>query len=215
MEDFEYELNVNTIGKEKLLEAEKMLHARQESDQQKIESQKLMAAVNNDDIATVQQLIQSGVNKEKSTISNLAPLTEAEVKKLATEWYNLLDVHGSLEDYRPLLAEEGLKMEFPEGTFTGWEGFKSWYERVIGIYFDQVHTLKELKITSVSGNKVEVKIVVNWQASTWNPPAPKSERIVMDAYQTWEVTRSPQTQKPVIQVYIVDSMEYAEGSAKL
>ena len=65
MEHFEYELNVNTIGKEKLLEAEKMLHARQESDQQKIESQKLMAAVNNDDIATVQQLIQSGVNVDE------------------------------------------------------------------------------------------------------------------------------------------------------
>ncbi len=65
MEHFEYELNVNTIGKEKLLEAEKMLHSRQESDQQKIESQKLMAAVNDNDIATVQQLIQSGVNVDE------------------------------------------------------------------------------------------------------------------------------------------------------
>lgn len=58
---FEYELNVNVIGRERLLEAEKMLNQRRESDQQQVESQQLMAAVNNDDLATIQQLIQSGV----------------------------------------------------------------------------------------------------------------------------------------------------------
>lgn len=58
---FEYELNVNVTGRERLLEAETMLNQRRESDQQQVESQQLMAAVNNDDLATVKQLIQSGV----------------------------------------------------------------------------------------------------------------------------------------------------------
>ena len=62
---FEYELNVNTIGRDRLLQAEKMLKERQQSDAEKIESQKLIAAVNNNDIATVKHLLRSGVNVEE------------------------------------------------------------------------------------------------------------------------------------------------------
>ena len=65
MEHFEYELNVNTIGKDKLLQAEKMLKERQKSDEEKIQIQKLMAAVNSNDIATVKQLIQSDVDVDE------------------------------------------------------------------------------------------------------------------------------------------------------
>ncbi|QMS86173.1 ankyrin repeat domain-containing protein (plasmid) [Nostoc edaphicum CCNP1411] len=71
VEHFEYELNVNTIGKDKLLQAEKALKKRQKSDQQKVQNQKLMAAVNTNDIATVKHLIQSGVDiDEKYPILN-------------------------------------------------------------------------------------------------------------------------------------------------
>ncbi|HLO87957.1 MAG TPA: ankyrin repeat domain-containing protein [Nostocaceae cyanobacterium] len=62
MEHFQYELNVNVIGKDKLLEAEKMLQERQESDQNQVVKQKLMEAVTRKDLATVKQLIQSGVD---------------------------------------------------------------------------------------------------------------------------------------------------------
>lgn len=60
MEHLKYELNVNVIGKERLIQSDKMVRARQDSDQKKIEKQKLMAAVNDNDIATVKKLIQSG-----------------------------------------------------------------------------------------------------------------------------------------------------------
>ena len=62
---FEYELNVNQIGRERLLEAETMLTQRRESDQQQVDSEQLMAAVNNDNLATVKQLIASGVDVEQ------------------------------------------------------------------------------------------------------------------------------------------------------
>ena len=91
---------------------------------------------------------------------------------------------------------------------------KDWYERVTNLFFDEVHTLKEVKVKS-SGNEVTVKVVVKWEASIWNPPAPSSERIILDAYQTWIVERSAKTQKPAIKTYIVDSLDYYEGSAKL
>jgi uncharacterized protein len=62
---FEYELNVNTIGRERLLQAEQMLAERIRSDEAKIQSQKLMAAVNNNDVAAVKELLQLGVNVEE------------------------------------------------------------------------------------------------------------------------------------------------------
>jgi hypothetical protein len=148
-------------------------------------------------------------------MSNSTPLTEAEVKEFAADWYRKLDIHVPLEDYIPLLAEEGLEMRFPEATVKGFEGFKSWYERVICLFFDEVHTVKEVKLASVRDEEVDVKVVVRWEASRWNPPAPDSERIILDAYQTWVLKRSPVTQKPMIAIYIVDSLDYAEGSVRL
>jgi ankyrin repeat protein len=65
LQHFEYELNVNVIGKDKLLEAEKMIQARQQSDQAKIESQKLMKAVTDNDVGTVRKLIVEGVDVDE------------------------------------------------------------------------------------------------------------------------------------------------------
>ena len=106
-------------------------------------------------------------------------------------------------------------MRFPEGTVYGFDGFKDWYERVIRIFFDEVHTLKKVEPKPISNGQLEVKVVVKWEASIWNPPAAKSERIILDAYQTWIVERSPKSEKPVVLTYIVDSLDYYEGSAQL
>lgn len=149
-------------------------------------------------------------------MSELAPLTAAEVQAFAEDWYRKLDVHAPLEDFVPLLADDGLEMVFPEATVQGFEGFKGWYERVVRIFFDEVHTVKEAQPSfKDDGLAADVKVVVKWEASVWNPPAPYSERIILDAYQTWEVKRSPKTQAVVISRYVVDSLDYAEGSAKL
>lgn len=146
-------------------------------------------------------------------MSEQKPLTEAEIKEFAADWYKKLDVHAPLEEFKPLLAED-VELRFPEATVHGYEGFSDWYNKVINIFFDEVHTLKEVKMTP-SDDNAEVKVVVQWEASIWKPPAPESERINLDAYQTWVVTRSPDTQKPVVSLYVVDSLDYAEGSATL
>jgi hypothetical protein len=149
------------------------------------------------------------------TVSKLAPLNYSEVKQFAADWYSKLDVHAPLEDYIPLLAKEGLEMRFPEATVYGFEGFQGWYERVVGIFFDEVHTLKKVEPKPIGNDQLEVKVVVKWEASIWNPPSAKSERIILDAYQTWIVERSPKSEKPVVLTYIVDSLDYYEGSAQL
>ncbi len=65
LQHFEYELNVNVLGKDKLLKADKMIKVRQQSDQAKIESQKLMQAVTEDDVETVRELIAAEVDVEE------------------------------------------------------------------------------------------------------------------------------------------------------
>jgi hypothetical protein len=146
--------------------------------------------------------------------SAVAPLTKAEIKKLATEWYRQLDVHAPLAEVTPMLATTGLEMKFPEATLRTIGDFQGWYERVIRIFFDEVHKVKEVDAT-ITEEGAEVNVVVHWEASVWNPPAANSQRIKLDAYQTWYVARSPETDRPVIVRYAVDKLDYAKDSARL
>ncbi|MGA7933203.1 MAG: hypothetical protein WCA35_06625 [Kovacikia sp.] len=152
--------------------------------------------------------------RSNQTPSGIHEITTVEVYELAKTWYENLDVHAPLETFIPLLAQKDLKMVFPEGTMTGFEGFKQWYERVVNLFFNEVHTLEDVT-TVPKDDRAEVKVIVKWEASRWQAPAPHSERIIADAYQTWEVVRSPITGSPVILTYIVDSLEYENGSARL
>jgi hypothetical protein len=141
------------------------------------------------------------------------PLTESEVRAFAEAWYKKLDVHDPLDDYRPLLAED-VEMVFPEATVRGFEGYTGWYNAVINIFFDEMHTVKEVTLINVRENDADVKVVVQWEASAWVPPDATSRRIKCDAYQTWIVRRSS-TGQPVVARYVVDSLEFAAGSANL
>jgi hypothetical protein len=144
------------------------------------------------------------------------PLTETEVTDFVNDWYRKLDVHAPPDEVLSLVAQEdeGLDMEFPEGTVRQPDGFRSvldtWYHR----FFDEVHTLKELDITT-DGDRANVKLMVNWQCKIWDPPAPKSQWLGFDAYQTWVVGRSKTSGQPVIVQYVVDKLDPMPGSASL
>jgi hypothetical protein len=142
------------------------------------------------------------------------PLSTKEVEALASTWYKKLDVHAPLVELLPLVASNGLEMVFPEATLRTQAEFEGWYERVIRIFFDEVHTLKQVKST-ITDDGAQVQVVVRWEASVWNPPAAKSQRIKLDAHQTWTVVRDAETDKPVIARYTVDELKYDADSAKL
>jgi len=142
------------------------------------------------------------------------PLTQAEIAAFAAEWYHKLDVHAPMVDFLPMLADKDLEMRFPEATIKGWAGFEGWFQTVVRIFFDEVHTVKSTK-AKIKGDVAIVKVVVRWEASLWKAPAAKSLRIVADAYQTWIVRRSMMTGAPEIVTYIVDRLKYAPGSARL
>ena len=146
----------------------------------------------------------------------LKPLDELEVRQLVTKWYKDLDVHAPLVDLLPKVSDQGLEMRFPEATLHSVAEFEGWYEGVIRIFFDEVHALRELEITIPEGGKrADIKLVVYWEASRWNPPAPHSERLLIDAYQTWVVERSRTSGLPVVKTYIVDELRPLEGSVAL
>ena len=142
-------------------------------------------------------------------------LTKESIEKMARAWYEKLDVHAPLIEILPMLSGDGdLSMVFPEATLKGLAAFESWYQGVIRIFFDEVHNVKEVS-SEINGDKATVKIVVQWEASRWNPPARYSDRIKLDAYQTWEVKWSDKAGGPVVTKYIVNELKYHEGSARL
>jgi hypothetical protein len=138
-------------------------------------------------------------------------INESAVRDLATAWFRMLDQHAPVTELLPLLAEDGLVMNFPEGKFHGQGDFEKWYVGVTHVFFDEVHALRSVRVNPASG---ETQVVVHWEASRWQAPAAKSERILLDAYQTW-VVQSSQSGKPVIATYTVDRFEYQDGSARL
>ncbi|MBV9691936.1 MAG: hypothetical protein JO202_19755 [Ktedonobacteraceae bacterium] len=147
-------------------------------------------------------------------MSTLAPLTEAEVRQFVDQWYHNLDIHVPLEGFLAMVADEGIEFRFPEVTVTDKAGVTAWYKRVTATFFDEIHETKELAI-STTGDRATVKVLTFWQASVWNPPAPKSERLAFLAGQTWTVKRSDKTRQPVVVTYFVDSFDPVGGSGVL
>jgi hypothetical protein len=141
-------------------------------------------------------------------------LTNDEIQELADRWYKALDVHAPVEELHAMLLDDGNEMLWPEGPTHGHKEFTGWYDRVTRLFFDEVHTLKKVE-PKIDGDSADVEVVVNWQAKVWKPPAPKSEWLGFDAYQTWVVRREAQSGKPVIVRYVVDDLAAMPGSATL
>ncbi len=149
-------------------------------------------------------------------MTDLAPLTEDEVKRFMERWYlELLDTHAPPEELAACVAEDA-EMRFPEATVKGIDAFRDWYDRIVTTFFDEVHEITRHDVTvAEDGQSAEVKIDLNWQARVWIPPAAKSQWIGFDAGQTHEVRRSATTGQPVIQVYGVDTFVAMPGSSNL
>lgn len=139
-------------------------------------------------------------------------LSDDSIDEFARNWYRKLDVHAPMVEYLPMLADKDLKLVFPEATEYGWKGFENWYQRIIRTFFDEEHILQKC-IAEIEGDTAEVKILVEWNASYWNPPEVSSHRIMAVAYQTWHVVLVEGQIK--INQYIVDNFEYRKGSAEL
>jgi hypothetical protein len=142
-------------------------------------------------------------------------LTEAAIRAMADDWFRKLDEHVREVELLPFLVSEGLKQNWPDYKVESLGDFEGWYQRALRLFFDEIHTVKEVTPTiDAGGNSATVKVVVNWEASTWNPGDRNSKRIKMDAYQTWIVVPGP-AGTPQIKQIDVDNVVLAPGSATL
>lgn len=140
-------------------------------------------------------------------------LTASAISEYAADWYRALDRHDDIEDVLKLLVDDGLVMNFPEATERGHEGFRNWYKAVTTRFFDEVHTVREVKPISLSPKEAEVSVVVNWQFKMHDGQEAKSVWGGFDAYQTWTVVAG--ANGPQIKVYTVDKLDPMPGSASL
>jgi hypothetical protein len=116
-------------------------------------------------------------------------LTEEHIKRFAVAWYVALDVHAPVEECYRFLADKGLRMQFPDGEIHDFDTFKTWYDRVIHLFFDENHNVHSVR-AEIGGDEAAVDVLVGWQASWFEPPAAKSKRVSMDATQRWTLRRS-------------------------
>jgi hypothetical protein len=146
-----------------------------------------------------------------------SPITLDAIKKFAAAWYLALDQHVPVEECYKFLADEGLNMRFPDGDIRDFDSFKKWYDRVINLFFDENHNVQSVEAT-ISGDQGEVRVVVGWQASWFEPPAAKSKRTAMDATQQWTIRRSSKNAYGLeIMTYnaTAEPFQYAPGFARL
>jgi hypothetical protein len=140
--------------------------------------------------------------------------TETAIRGLVVDWYVALDRHVDLTRALRYLVDDGLEMRFPEATSRGHAGFADWYKAVTNRFFDEAHTVTSVELTELAADRAAVKVVVNWQARIWNPPAAKSDWLGFDAYQSWELVPGPDG-APQIKTYVVDNLAPMPGSASL
>ncbi len=144
-------------------------------------------------------------------------LTEQRVKDFVVAWYRALDEHAPLERCLSFLAEDGLRMQFPDGDIRDFAGFERWYDRVTNLFFDENHNVQSV-VSQIAGDRATLDVVVGWQASWFEPPAAKSKRTAMDATQRWEVrasARNPYGMEIVYYNATAEPFRYAPGFARL
>jgi len=146
-------------------------------------------------------------------VKKLTPLDWA-VQEWVANWYRALDRHDNIEKLWDYLAGDDLTMVFPETTAHGHDDFAKWYHAVTNRFFDEEHTVTSVEVGVWDGDVAEIKVVVNWQARVWNPPAAKSLWLGFDAYQTWEIVNDAPDHLR-IRKYVVDSLDPMPGSAEL
>jgi hypothetical protein len=141
-------------------------------------------------------------------------LSTGEIDSFVADWYRRLDEHVPAAEVAAMVSDGELEFRLPETTLRTAAEFETWYEGVIRIFFDEVHTVTNVEVTG-DPLRPRVRVVVNWQARRWRPPAPRSEWIGFDAFQQWELVRSPATGRPVIVRYAVETLRPMAGSPPL
>lgn len=154
-------------------------------------------------------------------------ITHKQIHKFVNAWYLALDQHVSAAECAELVADN-VEMIFPEKTLHGIDDFKAWYAGgaysdgehavgVINIFFDENHNVVSVD-SDITGDQANLRVVVAWQASWFEPPSAKSKRVSLDATQDWIVKRSDKNRYGLVVTRynaLAEPFVYAPGFARL
>jgi hypothetical protein len=146
-------------------------------------------------------------------------ITAHQAQEFAAAWYRALDIHAPLDECLGMLAENGLRMRFPDGDINDFLSFQKWYEGVVNLFFDEKHAVLKVEILRSWDEQVELAVTVRWQASWWEPPAAESKRVDLESAQKWTVGRCSTTKNTfgleIVSYILMGEFKYAPGSARL
>jgi len=143
--------------------------------------------------------------------------TKKQIDEFVAAWFRALDLHVPIEEAAAFLADRDLHLQFPESDMRDFASFKQWYDRLVSRFFDENHDVQSVQ-AKISGDQAALDIVVGWQASWWEPPAARSQRVSLVATQRWTVRRSTKNRHGLeIVTYnaTAEPFKYAPGSAWL
>jgi len=140
-------------------------------------------------------------------VKNITDLQRWEVNDLIYSWFKLITDHAPVEDLLSKLDLQNLEMKFSEVNIINEADFRNWYTDVTHKYFNQIHDVKIFDTELLDKENATIRLVVNWQASQWNPPEAYSKRINKNVHQTWEVVRDSKSDSVLIRKYIVEKYD--------
>ena len=149
-------------------------------------------------------LVQEPVAETFQAISDLAGAPRPdEVRPLVHRWLTRLCAHDPVEELLPMLAPDGLVMEFPGATLTSEADFRTWYHQQGSAYHGQSYRLQRLEITEVFGSAaVDLNLIVLWKACR----AGDGAGLALRTRQSWQLERCATTGLPLIARYQVGEM---------
>jgi hypothetical protein len=150
----------------------------------------------------------------------LPPQEIARIASFVTEWYRALDEHAPAAVLEAMVADTGLEFVVPEATLRNRQEFGHWYAGgnghpgVINIFFDELHTVTSVE-PAISNLGVHIDVAVNWQLRRWRPPAPRSQWLGFDAFQSWDLVPGPGPEGFLVKRYVVNELRPMPGSPSL
>lgn len=148
----------------------------------------------------------------------MAPITADQVRELGIRFYEIIDNHEEINNFVDVLDIEnpGYKIILPGVELNDRASTDSWYNRMIGGYFNGSHMIYSVDLESSSEETAVAKIVLIWSASVWNPPSPKSQSVNILTYTTWTVTKVPEGGVGGLKVlaYEIDRLDFAPGTSQ-
>ena len=138
----------------------------------------------------------------------MAPITEADVRDLASRWFDAVRLKLPIEEQRRFFAP-GVKIETWAGVSLPLETQMALHDSLT----DEDHSLRWMKVEALADGRVRATADMRWEA-TKTTDQPGEKRILADCGEDWIIERGTDGQLRFAR-YLTSSMRYLPGSAKL